>query len=297
MLRYLLFLLLPFQLLSQNRYQDRVYDAVDSSTYEYAVKDKESLKLDLYQPSGDTLSQRPVMVFIHGGGFSIGARDEAEMVRLSRNAAQRGYVVASISYRLTRKGKGFGCTTPSEDKIKAFKDAGEDLLDALCFLDDHQEDFKINMEQLILGGSSAGAEAMLSVAYNKELFFKGEEKYNSIKPAAVAGLAGAVLDIDLITEQNAVPGIFFHGTKDPLVPYGSASHHYCSDEKPGFLILHGSKTLAGRLKELDSSFFLYSVKDAGHDIFEITDKQLQLIFDFMHTVVIKGESLQSEVTE
>jgi acetyl esterase/lipase len=56
------------------------------------------LKLDLYQPVGDTERNRPAIVFIHGGSFSGGSKSEES--QLGVLAAKRGYVVVSIDYRV-----------------------------------------------------------------------------------------------------------------------------------------------------------------------------------------------------
>lgn len=56
------------------------------------------LALDLYRPAGDEAERRPVIVWLHGGGFSSG--NKAEMAGLSSSLARRGYACVSIDYRL-----------------------------------------------------------------------------------------------------------------------------------------------------------------------------------------------------
>lgn len=297
MIKYLFIFFLPLTIFSQTRYIDNVFSSASKTTYEYSNKGEESLQLDFYSSKEDDLKSRPLVVFMHGGGFSTGERDDEEITKLAIAFAKKGYPVASISYRLTRKDKGFGCNTPVEDKIEAFKLAGEDLLDAVCFLTDKKEQFRIDTSKIVLAGSSAGAEGVLIATYNKELFFKNNDRYKNIKPIAVVSLAGAILDIDQIVKTNAIPGVFFHGTKDPLVPYATASHHYCSPEKPGHMVLHGSKSITDKLKQLNSNYLLYSIKDAGHNIFEITEEKLKVIFEFLDTVVIHEKNYQKSITK
>ncbi|NAS29516.1 alpha/beta hydrolase fold domain-containing protein [Flavobacteriaceae bacterium R38] len=295
MIKYLFLFFLPATIFSQTRYVDDIFPSAFKTTYEYSNKGGESLQLDFYSSKDDSLKNRPLVVFMHGGGFSTGYRNDAEITKLAKAFAKKGYPVASISYRLTRKGKGFGCDTPVKEKLEAFKLAGEDLLDAVCFLSDKKERFKIDPSKIVLAGSSAGAEGILIATYNKSLFFKNNDRYKNIKPVAVVSLAGAILNVDQITKTNAVPGVFFHGTEDPLVPYATASHHYCDPEKSGYMILHGSKSITDKLKTLNSNYLLYSIKNAKHDIFEITEEKLKVIFDFLNTVVIHKKGYQKSI--
>lgn len=62
--------------------------------------DAVSLKLDLYQPTGDTVTHRPVLVLAHSGGFKVGSKTNAVSVDLAKRFARKGYVVVSIDYRL-----------------------------------------------------------------------------------------------------------------------------------------------------------------------------------------------------
>ena len=58
------------------------------------------LEMDIYEPAGDTISNRPVIIFIHSGAFFSGDNEADDMVTLSIESAKRGYVAVSISYRL-----------------------------------------------------------------------------------------------------------------------------------------------------------------------------------------------------
>jgi len=58
------------------------------------------LKMDIYEPWEDTLSSRPVVFIVHGGGFTNGSKSKARFVRLSRKYARKGYISVSIDYRL-----------------------------------------------------------------------------------------------------------------------------------------------------------------------------------------------------
>ena len=56
--------------------------------------------LDAYfPPESDLRDKRPAVVFMHGGGFSKGKKNEGS--KLARDLTMRGYAVFSIDYRLT----------------------------------------------------------------------------------------------------------------------------------------------------------------------------------------------------
>ncbi len=67
----------------------------------------EELKMDVYEPAGDTLTERPLIVLVHTGNFLpqpdfcqvIGRRDEEFIVETAMRLARMGYVVAVIDYR------------------------------------------------------------------------------------------------------------------------------------------------------------------------------------------------------
>ena len=279
---------------AQERYIDSVFSKVHVETMDYAQKEGTSLKLDFYRPENDPLSKRPLFVFVHGGGFSSGKRDHREIVKLAHKTASRGYAVASLSYRLTRKGKSFGCDCPASEKIETFRAVTTDILDALLFLLTQKEKLQIDEQQIILAGSSAGAEGILITTYNR-MMVQPDKKYAHIKPAAVVSLAGALLDVRYITEENAIPGVFFHGTSDPLVPYASAAHHYCKQDAPGYLMLDGSATIVKKLENLNQSFLFYSFKGAGHDIFKIPFDRMQEIYEFINQTVIMKKFSQARI--
>jgi len=60
----------------------------------------QSLTMDIYQPTGDIETNRPLIVWAHGGSFIGGTKTDADMVALSQAFTKKGYVCASINYRL-----------------------------------------------------------------------------------------------------------------------------------------------------------------------------------------------------
>lgn len=264
-------------------------------TYTYAIKGKDTLKMDVYTPrdikKNDSL---PVLLWMHGGGFSGGNRNNPKERKFAELAADKGYLTISISYRLTRKGKstGFGCDCPKEEKMQTFKSAVIDFMDAAKYIYDHKQVLGADPTMFIVGGSSAGAEAMLNAVYMREYFIANLKKYEPIKFSGVLSLAGAMVNADYITNKNALPSVFFHGTADNLVPFATAPHHLCDPDKKGYLILDGSATIVDRLKDLDTSYYFHKVMGGKHEVSGIPFDHLEDVFDFFDKTVFKDEVLQ-----
>ena len=245
---------------------------------------KDTLGLDYYTiQTGEASSakdrvKKPLVVLVHGGGFYEGRRDGVGEEKFAREMAQKGFDVASISYRLTRKGSGFGCDCPARDKLTTFLKATEDLMAAVAFMEGNPE-FDFDREHIFLVGSSAGAETVLTAAY-----MTGHYEFKTIEPRKFSGviaLSGAVIDSDYITRENAIPALLVHGEKDDLVPFGTAPHHFCDPKDPGYLMLDGSDTLAKRLGDLGTSYILAEDPEGNHDWategYEMTDLVGQFI--------------------
>src|SRR3954452_17238305 len=66
---------------------------------EFANPDNQHLQVNLAQPNGN--GPFPAVVCIHGGGFRAGKRESYD--KLTVKLAQRGYVAATVSYRLAPK--------------------------------------------------------------------------------------------------------------------------------------------------------------------------------------------------
>lgn len=280
---------------AQEVFVDSLYAVQKVQTKIYASKAGEDLIIDLYRPKNRSSGNTPLIIFMHGGGFSGGSPKNPQEVKFAKIAASKGYAVGLISYRLTRKGQSFGCDYEAKGKISTFQAAAEDFMDAVSFMKNNSEKFNIDPKKIIVGGSSAGAEAVLNAVYNPHLMFENEEKYKDIQFSAVFSLAGALVDVRYLTEDNAVPGIFFHGTADNLVPYGTAAHHYCEKDRPGYLILDGSATIVERLEKFNTPYLFYTFKDARHEISGMPFDHLPQVFLFLKEVVFNHNNIQSKI--
>lgn len=253
----------------KNRYRQQVFTEVNSRTITYARGEDEDLALDYYWPEGDRQGARPLILYVHGGGFAGGQRDHRGHIQFAKRMARRGFSVALMSYRLTMKGQSFSCDQPAKNKIKTFKYAVEDIWKATNFLNSRAGQLGIDPEKIILAGSSAGAEAVIHAAYwsNDDLAdLETKPSLNDgFRYGGVISMAGALVDTNLITKDNAIPTLLFHGTCDNLVPFGTAPHHYCDEGDVGYLILHGANSIAKRLHHLNKSYWLVAQCGGAHE--------------------------------
>ncbi|MCB0570252.1 MAG: prolyl oligopeptidase family serine peptidase [Phaeodactylibacter sp.] len=251
----------------ERRYQRTCFGQANKNTYTYATKNGEALALDVYRPAGDTVRSRPTVLYVHGGGFSGGRRDEPQHAAFAEQLARMGYVVVCMSYRLTMKGQSFGCDQPAANKIRTFQASVEDIRDATNYLLNNRGKLGINQNQLVLAGSSAGAEAVLHAAYwrDSNLLPTSPKLPADFRYAGVISMAGAIVDTSLISRRRAIPTMLFHGTCDPLVPFAAAPHHYCQETDPGYLPLFGGYTIAQRLRSIGMPYFLLTACYGQHE--------------------------------
>lgn len=299
MRQYLLVVIICFSSIisiSQTRYVDKVFDSISSKTFTYSIRDKDTLKLDMYQPKNDSILGRSLFVMVHGGGFTKGERNESSLVYLAENIAKKGFVVASIDYRLV-KNKPINCSYPANDKVKAFSNASEDLLNALLYLVKRKNSFLIDETKIILFGVSAGAETALNAVYNKDFVVKNKDLYKDIKPAGIISLSGAVLKPELIIKDNMIPTVLYHGINDKVVPYDTSSHQSCLPTSPGFLLLSGSKIISDKLEANSGSFLLHTYLNKGHDIFNLPTDDFYQAFVFINKTVFNKKFYQARVTQ
>lgn len=206
------------------RYRDQVFTTVNKTadvSYGSAVDQQGTtvdLKLDVYQPAGDTNAKRPAIVWVHGGGFSGGDKTSGEIVAEATDMAKKGYLNVSINYRLYPPGCSASSGGSQVGCVQAIIDAQHDAQAAVRFLRKNAATYGVDTNRLAIGGSSAGAITALNVGANAEdPGTSGNPGFSSAVKGALS-LSGAKL---LGNPQSAgdAASLMFHGTADPLVPY------------------------------------------------------------------------------
>lgn len=205
------------------RYRDELFTAVTKTTaitYGSAVSQTgvtQTLQLDAYRPTGDTLTSRPAIIWIHGGSFRSGSRTSPEIVDEANVFAKKGYVTFSISYRLSTN----GCTVPTAECVEAIIDAREDAQAAVRFVRANAATYGVDPTRIAVAGTSAGAITALEVGYGSETPGNSGTPGVSSKVSAAVSLSGTRI---LTTANPGEPAaLLFHGTADNLVPYSSAT--------------------------------------------------------------------------
>ncbi|QNK79123.1 alpha/beta hydrolase [Winogradskyella sp. PAMC22761] len=274
-------------------------DSIVFKTYTYAIKGEDTLKMDVFTPKNIKMDEKlPVLLWMHGGGFSGSNRAFPDDNRLVKYVAQeQNYIGVSIDYRLLRKNKatGFGCDCPKNEKLETFKQAAIDYLDAAKYLIAQAGQLQIDVTKIIAGGSSAGAEGSLNAVFMKDYFVENKEVYANVKFAGVFSCAGAIVDASYILKANAIPAVLYHGTDDNYVPFANESHGLCNSKQSGYLRLDGSKIIAAKLQELEKSYYFHIVKGAGHEIARIPSEDFGKIFNFFKRVVLNNEVIQTKI--
>lgn len=206
------------------RYRDAVFAAVTKTAdvpYGSATDQAGqvvTLRLDLYEPTGDTVDQRPVIVLVHGGSFRSGTKTSAELVDQANVYAKQGYVVASISYRLATN----GCTSVTLECITAIRQAKNDAQASVRYLRSKAAELRLDVGRIAMAGSSAGAITAVEVGYGPdEVGDSGNPGYDSTIRAAVS-LSGAKILTTPDPGEAAV--LLLHSTGDPVVPYQWATN-------------------------------------------------------------------------
>ena len=101
MRKLIIFIIAPLyvsQAQCDGRFVEEIFTEFNISTETYS--DVHNLQVDIYQPEGDLIEKRPLLILAHGGSFIAGVRTNPSMVSLAEKFSKKGYVVASISYRL-----------------------------------------------------------------------------------------------------------------------------------------------------------------------------------------------------
>lgn len=206
------------------RFRDEVFTAVTKTAnvaYGQAVSQagqNVTLRFDLYEPTGDEAPLRPLVIWIHGGSFAFGSRTSPEIVDQANIFARKGYVNASISYRLSER----GCTVVDVGCIESMVDATEDAQAAVRYFRANAETYGIDPDRIAISGTSAGAITALHVGYRAQVPGNSGTPGPSSDVRAAVSFSGARLLGNCDTGD--APALLLHGSADSVVPYAWAQN-------------------------------------------------------------------------
>ena len=261
------------------------------------------LLMDSYVPDND-LQNRPLLMLIHGGGFSGGSKQQEALVYMANYYASRGFVVFSIDYRLrgdmgTIPQEWIDATTnvdPAElDQLYAMYPAHRDAKAALRWIIANADNYSINKDYITVGGGSAGAITSIGLGVSELGDYKDEISLSEDNTLSTTSLSqtyevktildfwGSDVSIEILESiygyqkfDSNDPALFIaHGTEDTTVPFSSA------------------EDLKNICETNEIDFVYYPLEGRGHGAWGATvnGKSLsELSFDF----IVENQSLNVE---
>jgi len=293
----LLLFIIPLHLNAQSsdgcdglRYVTPIFPTVQKTTVQYGSNinfsgQQQNLFMDVYEPENDVQEQRPVIVLAHAGAFIEGERSDLE--ELCIGFAQRGYVAATIDYRLLPDPLALGFPPDTLLALDLIIKLAGDMKAAVRYFRqdaDTGNQFRIDPEHVLVGGASAGAIIALHVAYldesdevpdylteiienNGGLEGNSGDSLNLQYASEVSGvinLSGSIYRKAWMNEGD-VPLASYHGTADQVVPFGNG--FLSSGAGPIVINLvktDGSGVLHDRANELGIPNVLTAIEGGGH---------------------------------
>jgi acetyl esterase/lipase len=212
-------------------------DVEEIKDIEYKNINGKSLQLDLYKPA-NLQDPAPLLVFIHGGGWKSGKRSDYLIYLV--DFARKGYVTATVSYRLLNDGPYPACA--------------EDIRDAVGWFFRNGEKYGYDPDRIaLIGGSAGGHLAMLGGYGWGETNGTADSINHKIK--AVVDIYGpADLTTDYARNHTLVTSFLARSYEEAPALYEEASPvHYLDKDDPPTLILHGT---SDRLVPISQSDYL-----------------------------------------
>ncbi|MGC4038955.1 MAG: alpha/beta hydrolase [Chitinophagaceae bacterium] len=205
------------------KFKDPLYETgLTENILYFSPPDQHYYLLDLYQPKDDNQSKRPLIIWLHGGGFKYGNKKSGGIPLWCIEFAKRGYVCAAINYRLSKKKP----LRHFPDLVKGCLEATADLQRAIDFFKTNAAQYRIDTMHIIAGGNSAGAMTALQSAFSSPsemMELINEPGYDSLSKlhnpssiCAVINFWGALFKKEWL-QNAAIPIVSVHGTKDRIV--------------------------------------------------------------------------------
>jgi arylformamidase len=250
--------------------------------------------LDIFAPAAG--KNHPVVIYVHGGGWHSG--DKAEVHNKPQSLTDRGFVLASINYRLWTPpwSKDFPGTV-------TLKNQAQDVAKAIRWVHDHARDYGGDPTALIVMGHSAGAHLSALVCT--------DDRYLKAEGLSLANIKGCVpidgdsFDLPMHMKTNAGMKVEAtdrerFGGENLQKELSPVTHVAKGKHIPPFLILHivdtdhpetqaQAERLAHVLRAADVSAKTYGAAGKDHstlnnDLGLPDDKVTKEMFDFFAQV-------------
>ncbi len=186
------------------------------------------LYLDVYEPTSDTTLARPMIIWIHGGGYRTDSyRTQGYIVDYCNRFAKRGYVCMSIDYRLR---DGYAMPTQASE-FPALQDAARDANAAISWVKANAASYHIDPNLIFIAGGSAGGQTTQTVCQfdgpDPTALYPPENQYLTAPWNKTSLIANATLWGGLEPEMRGwvypyleptdIPTILVHGSADVTI--------------------------------------------------------------------------------
>ncbi len=294
------------------RYILDLFPTATKTTIQYATNknvlgENQKLYMDVYTPDGDTVSQRPVIIWAFGGSFISGGRGDMEAY--CRQFAKKGYVCAAIDYRLWPL---FTLGFPTGPQVlNVVIQSVSDMRGSVRYFRkdaDQGNQFRIDPGNILLGGISAGAitalhaanldaqdsvPAFIQTAINNNGGIGGNTGDSLMLTypydcKAVIDLSGGLYNAKWL-DANSPPFVSYQGDADAVVPYTSGIAN-------GLLYIEGSKLLKERSDAIGLADYLVTVPGGGHTDIYTDAKFASYLLEFTVNATIFLENVICGVT-
>lgn len=275
--------------------QDIFTDTIQYKGFPYGsnktITGNVTLYMDVIEPKGDTVSKRPLIIWAFGGGFVQGTRTEQYMLDACAYFAKKGYVCATIDYRLYSFLNGI----PDSNKISpTVIGAVHDMKGAIRFFRKDAQNgnkYRIDTSNILVAGFSAGAITAMHTAQldstdtmsdwirniiKNEGGFEGNSGNSGYSSSVKAALSfsGGLYQKEFI-DKNDVPFMAYHGTADDVVPNGRGLNVYR-------FYTDGDSACNAYARSLGIRSSLVTVPGGGHsDIYDFNGKYAANLTDFL----------------
>ncbi|MBI65830.1 MAG: hypothetical protein CMG64_06025 [Candidatus Marinimicrobia bacterium] len=268
------------------------------------------LYMDVYTPNGDIYNERPLIFFLFGGSFIGGSKSSPDIVTLCTNYAKMGYVAVAIDYRLSQHLLFFNAN--EENAYKAVMKAIHDLKAAIRYfkMDNvNQNNYKIDVDRVYVGGYSAGAVTSINAAYLNQyeeipsFLLDDYDDFGGLEGLSgnlgydsnfhgIVNLSGAVGDKDWIIEED-IPIVSMHGDQDDTVPYDNSLVTLFGLN----LAVDGSYIIHERMLELGNYSSLHTYYNQGHSPYTNMVFETEFSSEFLYELVCSSNILSGDINQ
>lgn len=269
--------------------QDKEYIIEPDCTYMFERQAEGDLFFDVYNPAPGSKTEidgkkKPTIMFMFGGGFIRGTRNDSDYHKWFKMLTDNGFRVISIDYRLGLKGSNKVGVAQVNVLDKAIHMAVEDLYSATAYICNNAEQLGVDITNIVISGSSAGAISVMQAEYE----LCNQTKWTSKLPegfryAGVMSFSGAILsrEGEVDYARTPAPMLMLHGTADELVNYNQIKFFNL-----GFF---GGGKLVRRFEKLGFNYNMYHFVGYGHEIAGAMETTFDLQMRFIETNVMQGK--------